>query len=218
MGKRTVIFTESQLDEICGNGFGSAYLDLIKTPDKSGYEDAVEITAGGNGPFGEYTKDPTTDKISKTLSKSSARGAMVYGKGSGYIKEMSKKDWERENIDEEGPNGYDKFNGRQFGDENGKWKPETVTVRNHRMNKAIEKATNGSTPEIRQSGLNTISNMKKNGGESFEKAQQQLATTRNLNQQIQDSKPEGEKIKSAPKTGVGTAHSDKNEGGFIIDV
>jgi len=205
--RKTLIITEKQLDEICGGN--GAYLDNLAIKPDVGGDFANKVTTGGENKEG-YSKPLTGDDFVKDVgaannwrlyTRSTLNRGPMAGTMSPAVCEMTKREWEEKILEAHGNKRLNDrtFDGQSYG---------AATVAKCRMNKAIKK-TASLDPETRKEGLRTLSKMKTNGVKNLEAAQ-------GLDKIIQDNKPEGEKITSAPKTyGNNGAHSKKTPGVFL---
>ena len=208
MGKKKIILTQKQLDEICGDN--STYLDgLALTPDlKDNYSN--EITSNGSMEDA-YPYPITTDDYAKDTTNNTRGYWGLRGMGSvSTIREMTKKEWEEIILSEDNQ----RLKYRTFGatsTSNGK--SYDATKKNiSRYNIAAEKAKSG-TPEEKTKALKTMERMNNNWG-GLGIASKQYNTAKQVDKQI---KPP---MKSAPKiSGNGKAHSKKepNNGGIFIN-
>ena len=194
MAKKTLILSQKQLDEICGGD--STYLDgLSLNPDKA--EDySNDVTADGAVDTG-YAKNMTTDMYAADTTNNWPANAKLHGMGPVTLREMTKQEFEK--IIAESPN--QRLQNMRFGESQ-----RTIgaaTQAKSKMNKAKAMAKSDN-PVIREKGMNTLNNMDLSGIKELEIAQ-------NIDRNIQQAKPEGEKIASAPKqSGNGKAHSPKD--------
>lgn len=195
---KKIILTQNQIDEICGNNY--AYLnDLALKPD-IGNIYGNEITTDGALENG-YPTPTTTDEKARTMVNNTNSLLRTRGLGSTTIREMSKKDWEK-TIIEDVEHGNKLLNNRKFNDKS----YSAAKMANSRKKKAenvlIQSKNNGDKIGA-QKAANTLRDMKQNGtleaGELYRNTQKGLSNA-NI------SAP----MKSAPKTGKGTAHTPKN--------
>ncbi len=203
MNKKTIILTEKQLDEIA-NGV-STYLDALGTKPDMPDDFANKISADGSAGYGEtYADKETSDDFEKRHYPEYrwAIGPRTFGKGPSNIHEMSKKEWEKKYIlDEENSRLSNRvFNGKSY---------EAAEKEGQRIRNAVKKIRNGSSPQEKAQGQKTLLRMMQYGGEDFGKASSLETKAKNADKIMQASKPEGQKIASKPKPGVGTTH-DKN--------
>ena len=219
MAKKTLILTNEQIDEICGEDFGFTYLNSTLTNgDSSGYEYVTNISAEGNGPDDEYTEPITTkdfaDMQSKDWPRDSRAGRSAVWR---YVGECSKKEFEDGVLNEEKAHGNKRLNNRKFGDSNVQYGTQALTQKAYRERQATERLVNAKTDDERQKAAKSLEKMANNGGESYRLAQQQFNSAKKLDKQIQQSKPEGTKINVTNREhGNGKGHSNNNI--FIVDV
>jgi len=209
MSKKTIILTDKQLDEIA-NGV-SSYLDTLgTTPDMP--EDFANQTSLGSNGYGEaYTDPETSDDFGKRHYPEYrwALGPRTFGKGPSNIHEMSKKDWENKYIlNEEEKNGQHLSN-INFGNSDKQYSDDAMTQYQYRKRKAARQALNGSTPEEKMKGLQSLQRINNNNGKSREVAEKQFNAAK------ASARVLPKKIKSAPKTGIGTTHDKKLKNGII---
>lgn len=207
MARKKIILTQRQLDEICGDN--STYLDgLALTPDlSSNYSN--EITT--NGDIEDAYPEPiTTDELASDMTNNTRGYWGLRGMGSvSTIREVTKKDWEKEFIINE---DNQRLKNRVFGatsDSEGKSYDATKkSISRYRI--AAQKAKSGS-PEDKQKALRTMQKMQNNWS-GLGVATNQYETAKAVDKQINPG------IKSAPKNaGNGKAHTKKtpNNGIFI---
>lgn len=208
MGKRKIILTQKQLDEICGDN--STYLDgLALTPDlKDNYSN--EITT--NGSIDDTYAEPlTTDDFAKDTTNNNRGYWGLRGMGSvSTIREMSKKDWEKIIFNEDNQRlKYRKF-GATTDSEAKSYDATKKNISRYRI--AAMKAKTG-TPEEKAKANKTMQKMQNNWS-GLGVATNQYETAKKIDKQIKPT------IKSTPKTsGNGKAHSKKepNDGGVFIN-
>ncbi len=201
---KTIIITQKQLDEICGGN--TSYLDgLALNPDKAeDYSD--KITADGAVEKG-YADPTTTDQYAADSTKNWPAGAKLYGMGPVIVREMKKSEWERA-IKEDAAHGNKRLNNIKFGERGRSYAAANQAAYRKRN---AEKKLNSQNPVERQQGLNTLSKMDQSGLNKFD-------AMKKVDNIIQSTKPEGEKIASAPKTyGNKGAHSKKNPNGIFLN-
>lgn len=208
MGKKTLILTKEQLDEISGGNF--SYLDNLDKLD-TGNIYANKVSAEGSTSDGDTDKITTDDYASDMTRDAWPRDSRSYGKNGNYIPqnlyEMSKKEWEEKNITNEAKeHGNKRLNNRKFyGKSYG-----AVKQGEYRQRKAAEKAINGENGQEKIEGIKSLSRMQT--PENI-KSQKLFKNAKTADKITQASKPAGTKIKSAPKTGKEGAHSP--ETGYI---
>ena len=207
MGKKQIILTQRQLDEICGNN--SIYLDgLALTPDlPDNYSN--EITTNGHID-NSYPEPTTTDDFASDTTNNTRGYWGLRGMGSvSTIREMSKKEWEKNMIFNE---ENQRLKHRTFGaGNNSEGKGYDATVKNiERYRNALEKSKTG-TPEEKIKANQTMQKMQKNWS-GLNVAINQYEIAKKIDKQINPG------IKSAPKnSGNGKAHTKKTpkDGVFI---
>lgn len=220
MGKKKIIISQKQLDEICGGN--SAYLDNVENDFAQNGNN--EVYTGDK--LDNHDADPlTTDKLAKTMRRdSSLWGLGRYNKASTPIfLSCSKKEWKEQALNEsnsslEGTNisispTTERFiTGKGAGAnavENGGVSYTNATTIKSRMNKLQKQANAGDVAA--QQKYNEM------GGEEFHKNIEKTLDdktsiiqrdkenrSKNLNQQNVFQKPGGKKI-----SGNGQAHSGK---------
>lgn len=207
MGKKEIILTQKQLDEICGNN--SAYLDgLASTPD-IGNIYSTEITTNG-ALDNTYPEPTTTDDYAKDTTNNVRGYWGLRGMGSvSTLRETTKKEWEKSIFNEDNQ----RLKHRIFGctaDSEGK--SYDATKKNlSRLHIAQEKLKSGSQEE-KQKAAKTINRMKKNWS-GIDVAATQYETAKKIDKDIKPA------MKSAPKnSGNGKAHSPKKpENGVFLN-
>lgn len=199
--KRTVIFSEKQIAEVCCNG-NPTYLDNLYSSEDEAPNFANQISADGAG--GDPTiGDDVSDDVYSPLQYGIARTAV--------LREMSKKEFEEMLMQEEKEHGNQFLKNRNFGagnGEDGKSYGATKTAIS-RYNAAKRTMQTGATQDIKQQAMNTVNNMKKNWN-NIETAEVQYNAAKNAT----TSGPKA--LKSAPKeAGNGKAHSVKFGNGYL---
>lgn len=210
MNKKTIILTDKQLDEIA-NGV-SSYLDSLGTTPDMPDDFASQISAQGSGGEGESYADPeTTDDFGKRHYPEYrwAIGPRTFGKGPSNIHEMSKKDWEKKYVLNEGEKNGQHLSNINFGNSDKQYSDDAMTQYQYRKRKAAKQALNGSTPEEKIKGLQSLQRIDNNNGESRDVAEKQFNAAK------ASAKVLPKKIKSAPKPGVGTTHDKNIKNGII---
>ena len=207
MGKKTIILTERQLEEIA-TGVNMAYLDGIGSTPDMGDVFSTEVSPQGSSGGETYADPETTDDFAVMQSKDWPRDSRSFGKDGNApanIREMSKKDWENKYV----------FNEQNSRLENLNFYGNTYAgakQQRYRVKKATEMAQSDNQIEA-QKGRKSLQTMINNRGEDFGKQERLLSNAEQADQTIQSNRPEGTKIKSAPKvTGNEKSHG-KN--GFI---
>ena len=207
MGKKTLILTQKQLDEICGDN--STYLDgLALTPDLTdNYSN--EITTNGSMEDA-YPNPITTDKYAGDITNDTRGYWGLRGMGSiSTIREISKKEWENIILNEDNQ----RLKNRTFGaTSNSDAKSYDATKKNISRYRIAAKKTKNGTPEEKQKAVKTMQKMQKNWS-GLGVATNQYETAKKIDKEINPG------IKSAPKnSGNGKAHSPKtNDGGIFIN-
>lgn len=197
MGKKRIILTQKQLDEICGDN--STYLNgLAMTPDLGDIY-STEITT--NGSIDGAYPDPTTTDDYASDTTNNVRGYWgLRGMGSmSTLREMTKKEWEQKIFEDN-----QRLKHRIFGcTSDSEGKSYDATKKNiSRFNIAQRKLKNGNQEE-KQKAAKTIERMKKNWN-GLGVASNQYETAKKIDKDIRPT------IKSAPKNnGNGKAHSPK---------
>lgn len=207
MGKKKIIITQNQLNEICGNN--STYLDgLALTPDLGNIY-STEVTT--NGSVDDAYPDPTTTDDYASDSTNNVRGYFgLRGMGSvSTLREMTKCEWEKMVFNEDNQ----RLKYRTFGATNdSEGKSYDATKKNiSRLNIAQRKLKTGNQEE-KQKAAKTIERMKKNW-KGIDIASKQYDTAKKIDKEIKPS------IKSSPKnSGNGKAHSPKTpENGVFLN-
>jgi hypothetical protein len=187
MSKRTIILTQQQLDEIVGGG-NSPYFDGESVPNNATY-----ISTNGDS---DETHQ-TTDDFAASLPRWSYNrfGAM--------------------SMREENARLVQKKYGAIDGNPGKSYEATKKTI--SRMNKAKETAQTGATPDIKAKAAKTLQNMQNNNDIDLNTLENQYTASKNIDANERKKKVQnGERVlKSAPKTGVGTAHSVKTDTGVI---
>lgn len=203
--KKTLIITERQLSEICGGQNFSYFDGLASNPDQSGHEYSTEITADGAVDQG-YADNMDADKFAADVEwQDHWRGnAYLHGMGPVTLREMTKKEFEETILE---AHGNKRLNNKTFG-KNYRSYGATGVAKNKYEN--ARQMAISDNPAIREKGIKTLRNMDTSGIRERDAAM-------NLDRIIQDAKPEGTKITSAPKqSGNGKAHSIKRPDGGLI--
>jgi hypothetical protein len=132
--------------------------------------------------------------------------------GAIQMRECTKREWTQKNIyNEESEHANARLMNRTFGAGNGQQGKsyDATKMAVSRKNKAEEKL-NSTDPQLRQQGANTLKKMRQNNP-NLDLTASQYEGAKVSDKITQKNKPEGTKIKSAPKqTGNGKAHSPKN--------
>lgn len=209
MKKKTLILSQKQLDEICGGD--SSYLDNLSLKPDMGNIYANEITVDGSVEDG-YAEPSTTDDLSHTMCNNWRGFTKLYGMGPVSLKEMTKKEWARQHLNEESEHGNARLVNKKFGAQDGEpgKSYDATKMAISRKKQAEKKMLNGATPEERNKAAKTLSRMRNNWN-GIDAAESQYNAAKIGDKVMQDSRPEGTKISSAPKqSGNGKAHSPKS--------
>lgn len=181
MSKRTIIITQKQLDEIVGSN-NSPYLDGGSVPNHSNL-----ISPEGDND--ETSLD--TDLFAKTLSNQHR----LYGVSA--IREGNKD-----------------LDGKIIGTTNNNPGKSVDAAKKtaSRVNQAMETMQTGATQEIKDKAARTLNTMQQNNNGDLDVLLNQYETAKANSKNIRNNKVDnGQRVLSyAPKTGVGTAHSQKN--------
>ncbi len=191
MGKKTLILSQKQLDEICGGN--CEYLDgLASTPDLS-KDFASQITADG-AIDGGYAKPTTTDDYANNLTNDWRGNAKLHGMGPITVREMTVKEWKEKYLGEEKEHGNARLKNVQFGASEGeKGKSYDATkMALSRKHKAEQELINGSTPEVKQKAAARLSRMRRNWN-GIDTAETQYSAAKNADKASQDNKMPGTK-------------------------
>lgn len=200
MSKKTLILSQEQLDEICGGD--SSYLDGLDGNDDMKNKYSLEISADGGVDNG-YADPTTTDDYASDITNDWMRGgANMHGYRAATIREMTKKEWEKEFLSEDNSMLQNANFGAGNGDKGKSYTNTTTTL--SRLKKAEEKAVTGATPYEKQKAARTVQTMKKNWG-NIDAAKAQYNAAKNNTQSIISSRPEGQR-----KKGNGKANEPKN--------
>jgi hypothetical protein len=202
MGKKKIILTQKQLDEVCGDNY--AYLEgLALTPDLSDMY-SNEITTNG-GLEGAYPNPTTTDDYADDFTNNTRGYWGLRGMGSvSTIREMTKKEWEHFIFETN-----QRLKNRNFGVKGERETYYSTTSNKSRLKKAQEVTKTGS-PEEKAKAFKTIRTMQQNNPN----LQQNISKLDNAMKVDKMTKPP---MKSAPKTsGNGKAHSPKKTNGGVF--
>jgi hypothetical protein len=207
MAKKKLILSQEQVEKIC-EGEEFVYLsDLASKPDVGDIY-STEVTTDGSIEDG-YPIPSTTDDRSHTMTNDWRGNAKLAGVGAMTIREMSKKDWAKQNVVcEESEHGNSRLLNRQFGDGSNRKSYTAAKMSTSRLNNAEEKL-NSTDPQVRASGAKTIERMKQNNP-GIEVMRNQYEGAK-LGDKVTQKNKIGPKMASAPKqSGNGKAHSPKN--------
>jgi hypothetical protein len=209
MSKKKLILTREQLERL-SEGEEFTYLsDLASTPDMGNIY-ATEITTDGSIDDA-YPEPTTTDDKADTMTCDWRGNAKLAGMGAIQMRECTKREWTQKNIyNEEKEHANARLMNRTFGAGNGQQGKsyDATKMAVSRKNKAEEKL-NSTDPQLRQQGANTLKKMRQNNP-NLDLTASQYEGAKVSDKIMQKNKPEGTKIKSAPKPGNGKAHSPKN--------
>lgn len=187
MAKKTLILTQKQLDEIIGGELNSDYFDNSPVPNFS-----TEIHSDG---YGQETKT-TSQVYANQLPRGEFRmlGATRINESGEDNQRLSKMKFGASNND---------------GNNDGKSLSATKTTLS-RANKAIETMKTGATQTEKNAAKQTLKRMQSNT--DLNTLKNQYTAAKNNDKSIRQNKVRNgqQVIKSAPKTGQGTAHSPKN--------
>ena len=200
MANKKILLTQEQALKLCECGDFTYLSDLASKPDVGDIY-STEVTTDGSIENG-YPSPTTTDDRSHIMTNNWRGNAKLAGMGAVVVREMSKKEWEKENIiDEDNARLVNrKFSGKSYG---------ATKVADCRK-RAAEKKLNSNNPIERSKGAETLRKMHQNW-EDLDVATSQYKGAMLGDKIYRDSKEEGNKIKSAPKqSGNGKAHSPKN--------
>ena len=210
MAKKKLILSQEQIERIC-EGEDFVYLsDLASKPDLGNIY-ATEVTTDGSVEDA-YADPTTTDDFASTTTNNWRGNAKLAGMGPIVVHEMSKKDWEKTRLVSENiEHGNARLIGRKFGGKNGvEGKSYGATKMAISRKNAAEKKLNSNNPSLRASGAKTLRKMHQNW-DGLDVADAQYTAAKASDKITQQNKPDGAKIKSAPKeSGNGKAHSPKN--------
>jgi hypothetical protein len=213
MGKKTIILSQKQINEICGDNY--TYFDnMASAPDKE-IDFANNITVGGNISNG-YVFPYKTDDISKEMTKRNWGYNMYNKRGATSLNEyteFTKKELHEKHVKE----GFDPLKKKEHGNKAlnnrkfGKRGYSAAKQSNYRLKKAENEykyAINTKDNEGALRALRTLGQMKKNGtansGEKYEDARnaQNLITQPNI---VSKTKEKSTSQISTPKDGVFTS-------------
>ncbi len=192
MSKKTIILSQKQLDEICGGD--CSYLDGLAMKPDMGDIFSTEVSSDG-GMDNDYAEPTTTDDYSHDMTNNWRGNAKLHGMGPITVREMSKRDWDKEYLGEEKEHGNARLKNLNFGGEDGKSYGATKTAL-CRKRAAEKTAITGGTPEIKQKALNTVNRMKNNWN-SIDTAEKQYNAAKANDKSVMDNKPEGMKRASS---------------------
>lgn len=207
MAKKTIILSQSQLDEIYGGD--STYLDGLALNSDLPQNFANQITVNGSVEQG-YADPVTTDDFASEF-KHNRRNFSLRNRAYGStIREMTKKEWEEKIVFYE---ENERLANRQFGaTANSQGKSYGATKETlSRYRRAAKKATTG-TPEEKEKAAKTMKKMQNNWA-GLKVASNQYETAKKIDKDI---RPE---MKSSTKiSGNGKAHSTKTpENGVFLN-
>lgn len=155
-----------------------------------------EITTDGAVNYG-YPKPTYTDQYASDGTPGLQRGiSRIGGFAPGVIHETSKREFE-EMVFETNK----RLQNMRFGENQRTY--GALTQAKAKAKKALQMASSNN-PKMKEKGLRTLKNMDQTGFTELNNSQA-------LDKNIQNAKPEGQKIASKPKqTGNGKSHSPKN--------
>ena len=212
MGKKTLILSQRQLDEIVAGN--PTYLDgMADTPDMSGSEFSTEISSDGSVDTG-YADATTTDDYASDMTNDWRGNAKLHGMGPITVREgvaMKLSDWKKLYLEEK-EHGNQRLNNMQFGAKDGeKGKSYGATKTALCRKRAVEKTMQtGGTPEIKAAAAKRLNSMKRNWKGIDNAATQYKAAKENDAFAVAD-KPTGTK-KATSANGL-----PKIEGGTFIN-
>lgn len=210
MAKKKLILTKEQIEHLSEGEEFSYLSDLASKPDMGNIY-STEITTDG-GIDDAYPEPTTTDDKANTMTCDWRGNAKLAGMGAIQMRECTKREWTQKNIyNEESEHANARLMNRTFGAGNGQQGKsyDATKMVVSRKNKAEEKL-NSTDPQLRQQGANTLKKMRQNNP-NLDLTASQYEGAKVSDKITQKNKPEGTKIKSAPKqTGNGKAHSPKN--------
>lgn len=208
MSNKKLILTKKQLDEICGSDM--SYLDGLST----GFPGNIFSTeVSSDGSFNnDYPVNTTTDDFEED-QVNDYRGNAIRGLGPVALREMKKGEWKKMFLEEK-EHGNKRLKHKRFGASNGdkgKGYDETKMAIS-RYKQAKDNMINGSSDDIKRRGAKTVMRMKKNW-KNIDVAEKQYNAAKAADAIIQNSLPDGEKIKvTGRNSGNGKAHSKKQNG------
>lgn len=214
MKKRTIILTQEQINEICGENFAFDYLD--------GSEAEIygnEASAEGAGVDGEYPENLDTDTSASEKSAEFLRSIMPRGRDVSTVYEMTKKDFEKKKLYSEAKaHGNKRLKNRKFVDPVTKqdYNSNELTQQAYRDREAI-KNLRSNDPNAQKKGLKyfnkTAKNRQKDGKNA---AMRQFNAAKRSDKIIQQGSGREPNKPSTKNYGNGKAHTPKN--GFITMV
>ena len=217
MSKKTIILTQEQINEICGDNFAFDYLNYSDT-DLSGNDYGNEASLG-KGVDGDYPDILDTDQYAHELPPglplylNPAGGRLPVGNiNYGGIREMKKSDFEKMAFNEGKAHGNKRFEYRKFGDPstNQNFDQSELTQQEYRDREAL-KNLRSNDPNTKLKGLNYFKKTSKNRQKDGKIAAiKQFDAAKNVDSQIHHE------IESKPKiTGNNGAHTKKTPNGVI---
>lgn len=159
---KKIILTREQVSRLC-EGEEFVYLnDLASKPDMGNIY-STEVSTDGSIEDA-YPIPTTTDDRSHTMTNNWRGNAKLAGMGGIVVREMSKKEWAKNNlVDEESEHGNARLKNRKFGIGNGEeGKSYTATKMAVSRKNRAEKKMNSTDPQIRQQGIDTLRKMYNN--------------------------------------------------------
>jgi hypothetical protein len=210
MAKKKLILSQEQIERIC-EGEDFVYLNNLASKPDMGDIYTTEVTTDGS--LEDAYADPTTtDDFASTTTNNWRGNAKLAGMGPIVVHEMSKKEWiQKRLMQEESEHGNARLMGQKFGGKDGSQGKsyDATKMAISRKNKAEEKL-NSTNPQIKAQGAETLRKMH-NNWDGLDVADSQYSAAKAADKITQSNKPDGTKIKSAPKiSGNGKAHTPKN--------
>lgn len=188
MGKKTLILSQQQLDEICGGD--SSYFDGLTTNPDKGDIYAKEVSCDGGLDQG-YADATTTDDIAHDLTNNWRGNAKLHGMGPITVRE-----WREKYLKEESEHGNQRLNNVKFGAQNGsEGKSYNNTTTSLCRFRQAQKNAQSQNPVIRQKGQQRVQSMKQNWP-GIESAQNQFKAATASDKSAQSNKPAGQQRKS----------------------
>ena len=216
MGKKTLILSQEQINEICGED--STYLDgLAQTPDVA-QNFANNVTVGGSISNG-YAFPYTTDAVSHEMTKRNWGYNMGNKRGPATLNEsiytsLSKLEWSKKNLNEDTnviskkkEHGNKALNNRNFSGR-GYSAAKQSSYRKRKAEDEYREAINLNNKEQASQALRTIQQMNNNGtaysADRYEVARnaQNLISKNKTNHILSDSSKDKNKT---PENGVFTS-------------
>lgn len=195
MSKKTLILTKEQIDEICDGNY--SYLDGMATKPDMASVYSTEVSSDGGIDDG-YADPTTTDDFSNDMTNDWRGNAKLHGMGPITVREWKEKHLKKLSVKEEQEHGNARLKNVKFGAKDGEaGKSYTATkMALSRKRDAEERMRNGSTPEEKMKGAETLRKMRKNWA-GIDNAETQYNAAKNTDKSIQQNKPAGTKRASA---------------------